>query len=107
MLFNYLKLIRIHQWVKNVFVFVPLLFSHNLFEKEYFLTTLFAFFVFSLASSAIAVVRAKSKGVSKMRSFEERSWKIENALQLNFAEKSLWDWRNERNNEGNFKFEQN
>jgi len=56
MLLNYLKLIRTHQWVKNVFVFVPLLFSHNLFEKEYFLTTLFAFFVFSLASSAIYVI---------------------------------------------------
>jgi len=56
MLLNYLKLIRTHQWVKNVFVFVPLLFSHNLFEKEYFLTTLSAFFVFSLASSAIYVI---------------------------------------------------
>jgi 4-hydroxybenzoate polyprenyltransferase len=56
MLLNYLKLIRVRQWVKNVFVFVPLLFSHNLFEREYFLTTLFAFFVFSLASSAIYVI---------------------------------------------------
>ena len=56
MLLNYLKLIRVHQWVKNVFVFVPLLFSHNLFEREYFLITLFAFFLFSLASSAIYVI---------------------------------------------------
>ena len=56
MLLNYLKLIRTHQWVKNIFVFVPLLFSHNLFEKEFFLTTLFAFFVFSLASSSIYVI---------------------------------------------------
>jgi 4-hydroxybenzoate polyprenyltransferase len=56
MLLNYLKLIRVRQWIKNVFVFVPLLFSHNLFEREYFLTTLFAFFVFSLASSAIYVI---------------------------------------------------
>ena len=56
MLLNYLKLIRVQQWVKNVFVFVPLLFSHNLFEREYFLITLFAFFLFSLASSAIYVI---------------------------------------------------
>jgi len=56
MILNYLKLIRTHQWVKNVFVFVPLLFSHNLFESEYFLITLFAFFVFSLASSSIYVI---------------------------------------------------
>jgi len=56
MLLNYLKLVRTHQWVKNVFVFIPLLFSHNLFEREYFLVTLFAFLVFSLASSAIYVI---------------------------------------------------
>jgi len=56
MLVNYLKLIRTHQWVKNVFVFIPLLFSHNLFERDYFLITLFAFFVFSLASSTIYVI---------------------------------------------------
>ena len=56
MLLNYLKLIRVQQWVKNVFVFVPLLFSHNLFEREYFLIALFAFFLFSLASSAIYVI---------------------------------------------------
>lgn len=56
MLVNYLKLIRTHQWVKNVFVFVPLLFSHNLFERDYFLITLFAFLVFSLASSTIYVI---------------------------------------------------
>ena len=56
MLLNYLKLVRTHQWIKNVFVFIPLLFSHNLFEREYFLITLFAFLVFSLASSAIYVI---------------------------------------------------
>jgi len=56
MLLNYFKLIRIQQWVKNVFVFVPLLFSHNLFESDYFLFTFFAFFLFSLASSAIYVI---------------------------------------------------
>ncbi len=56
MLLNFLKLIRVQQWIKNVFVFVPLLFSHNLFEREYFLITLFAFFVFCLASSAIYVI---------------------------------------------------
>lgn len=56
MLLNYLKLIRAHQWIKNVFVFVSLLFSLNLFESDYFLITLLAFFVFSLASSAIYVI---------------------------------------------------
>lgn len=56
MLLNYLKLIRLQQWVKNVFVFVPLLFSLHLFDRNYFLTALFAFFIFSLSSSTIYVI---------------------------------------------------
>lgn len=56
MFLNYLKLIRLQQWVKNVFVFVPLLFSLHLFDRNYFLTALFAFFIFSLSSSTIYVI---------------------------------------------------
>ena len=55
-LFKFLRLIRVHQWIKNVFVFIPLLFSLHLFNKDYFITTLFAFLVFCLASSAIYVI---------------------------------------------------
>ena len=55
-LFKFLRLIRVHQWIKNVFVFVPLLFSLHLFDEAYFLTTLYAFMVFCLASSAIYVI---------------------------------------------------
>ena len=56
MLLSYLKLIRVPQWIKNLFVFVPLLFSLHLFDKDYFLTTLLAFFVFCFASSLIYVI---------------------------------------------------
>lgn len=56
MILKYLQLIRVHQWVKNVFVFVPILFSLHIFEEDYLLTTVFAFFVFCLASSAIYVI---------------------------------------------------
>ena len=55
MLLNYMELARVPQWIKNLFVFVPLLFSLNLFDKNYFLTTLYAFVVFSLASSFIYI----------------------------------------------------
>ena len=55
-LFKFLRLIRVHQWIKNVFVFVPLLFSLHLFNRDYFITTLLAFLVFCLASSAIYVI---------------------------------------------------
>jgi 4-hydroxybenzoate polyprenyltransferase len=53
---KFLRLIRVHQWIKNFFVFVPLLFSLHLFEFNYFLQALSAFFVFCLASSSIYVI---------------------------------------------------
>lgn len=56
MLKNYFDLFRIPQWIKNLFVFVPLLFSLHLFEAEYFLTTLKAFISFCFASSLIYVI---------------------------------------------------
>jgi 4-hydroxybenzoate polyprenyltransferase len=56
MILNYLKLIRVPQWIKNFFVFVPLLFSQHLFNKDYFFITLLAFVVFCLASSFIYVI---------------------------------------------------
>lgn len=53
---NYLRLLRPYQWVKNVFVFVPLIFSKNLFDLPLFLQALSAFFAFCLAASSIYVV---------------------------------------------------
>ncbi len=55
MLSEYLKLIRIKHWIKNGFVFVPILFSKNLFEVNDFLHVLFAFIVFGFASSLVYV----------------------------------------------------
>ncbi|MCH7963532.1 MAG: decaprenyl-phosphate phosphoribosyltransferase [Bacteroidetes bacterium] len=56
MILNYLKLLRVPQWIKNFFVFVPLLFSQHLFDEDYFATTLLAFVVFCLSSSLIYVI---------------------------------------------------
>ncbi len=56
MLRNYLTLIRLPQWIKNLFVFVPLLFSQHLFDKEYFFTTLLAFITFCIASSLVYII---------------------------------------------------
>ncbi|MCH8034237.1 MAG: decaprenyl-phosphate phosphoribosyltransferase [Bacteroidetes bacterium] len=56
MILNYLKLVRVPQWIKNFFVFVPLLFSQHLFDEDYFATTLLAFVVFCLSSSLIYVI---------------------------------------------------
>lgn len=56
MLKNYFDLIRVPQWIKNLFVFVPLLFSMHFFESGYFIISLKAFFIFCLASSFIYVI---------------------------------------------------
>jgi len=51
-----LKLIRIPQWIKNLFVFVPLVFSLNLFRGDYFLTSLLGFAAFCLTSSIVYII---------------------------------------------------
>ncbi len=51
----YLNQIRITSWLKNVFVFVPLIFSRHLFDYDYFSKVLAAFITFSFASSMIYV----------------------------------------------------
>jgi len=56
MIKNYFKLLRVPQWIKNFFVFVPLVFSHHLFEKDYFLLVLAGFAIFCLVSSIVYVV---------------------------------------------------
>ena len=53
---NYFFLFRIPQWIKNSFVFVPLLFSINLFNPDFLITTIAAFIVFCLTSSAIYII---------------------------------------------------
>ncbi len=51
-----LKLIRVPQWIKNFFVFVPLVFSLNLFKGDYFLTSLTGFIAFCLTSSMVYII---------------------------------------------------
>lgn len=53
---SYLKLLRIEQWVKNFFVFMPLVFSGNIFNPKMFLESIFGFFIFSLTASAIYII---------------------------------------------------
>jgi 4-hydroxybenzoate polyprenyltransferase len=53
---NYLRLMRPEQWVKNVFVIVPLIFSKNLFNVSLFSGSLLTFLSFCLAASSIYVI---------------------------------------------------
>src|SRR5690554_4865484 len=44
---------RPHQWVKNGFLFAPLVFGHELFEPGLVLRSIAAFFFFSFIASAV------------------------------------------------------
>lgn len=52
---DYLKAIRVHQWVKNVLIFVPVLTAHAWLEIDV-VTLLAGFFSFSLAASSVYVL---------------------------------------------------
>jgi 4-hydroxybenzoate polyprenyltransferase/phosphoserine phosphatase len=51
----FLKAIRLHQWAKNVLIFVPLLLAHAL-KLPLILNAILAFFCFSLCASATYIV---------------------------------------------------
>ncbi|MDH7605221.1 MAG: decaprenyl-phosphate phosphoribosyltransferase [Melioribacter sp.] len=51
----YLQLIRIPSWLKNIFVFVPLVFSKHLFDYDYLSKVIVAFITFSFASSIVYI----------------------------------------------------
>ena len=53
MLREILKLMRVQQWVKNVFVFMPLFFDHKFTDAGKLLLTLLCAVAFSLAASAV------------------------------------------------------
>ncbi|WP_209389822.1 UbiA prenyltransferase family protein [Chryseobacterium sp. RR2-3-20] len=53
---KYLKLLRVEQWVKNLFVFVPLFFSGNIKNIDLLSKSIFAFVVFSLAAGVVYIL---------------------------------------------------
>jgi 4-hydroxybenzoate polyprenyltransferase len=52
---NYFRLLRPSQWIKNAFVFAPLVFSKHLFDLPLFIITLKGFISFSILSSSVYV----------------------------------------------------
>ncbi|NAW51054.1 decaprenyl-phosphate phosphoribosyltransferase [Elizabethkingia argentiflava] len=53
---KYLKLLRVEQWVKNLFVFLPVFFSGKILELDLFGKSCMAFMVFSLTASCIYII---------------------------------------------------
>lgn len=52
---KYLKMMRVHHWTKNMLVFLPLIFSEQLFQFDQMLLCVYAFLAFSLLSSAVYI----------------------------------------------------
>jgi 4-hydroxybenzoate polyprenyltransferase len=56
MIKNYFQLLRVPQWIKNGFVFVPIIFAKQIFNPDYFSLVLLAFVSFCLVSSAVYII---------------------------------------------------
>ncbi len=52
---RYLKLVRIDQWVKNLFVFIPAFFAARITEQGVLLGTVMAFFAFCLVAAGVYI----------------------------------------------------
>ncbi|QES91611.1 UbiA prenyltransferase family protein [Empedobacter brevis] len=53
---NYLKLMRVNQWVKNLFIFLPVFFSGKLFDIDLFIESFYGFLIFSFVASSIYII---------------------------------------------------
>jgi 4-hydroxybenzoate polyprenyltransferase len=51
-----ITLARPHQYIKNVFIFLPLFFAHKLFDSQALIQTAWAFVVFCLGASSVYVI---------------------------------------------------
>ena len=56
MLFHILDLLRIKDWLKNLLIFLPLIFSENLVNSQYYYSLLLTFLIFSLVSSVVHIL---------------------------------------------------
>ncbi len=53
---EFISLLRIKQWIKNLFVFAPIVFSKRFLDLDFFLPTLIVFFLLSFISSGLYVI---------------------------------------------------
>lgn len=89
MFLNVVKLIRVQHWIKNLFIFVPLIFALKFTELDLILKSIIAFFSFSLASSFVYIVndivdkeKDQTHPKKKFRPIANESITIPNAIFL-------------------------
>lgn len=55
-LFNYMKAFRIHQWIKNILIFLPMVAATQLTSSYILIQGFYAFIAFSLCASAVYLI---------------------------------------------------
>ena len=53
---NYIRLMRVHHYIKNILVLTPLLFSGQLFDQKKMMDSMMGFVCFCLLSSIIYII---------------------------------------------------
>lgn len=77
---KYLKLLRIEQWVKNLFVFLPLFFSGNITHLDLLIKSIFAFVIFSFTASSIYIINDYSDIESDRKHPEKKNRPLASGL---------------------------
>jgi 4-hydroxybenzoate polyprenyltransferase/phosphoserine phosphatase len=54
--YAFLKVLRLHQWVKNFLIFIPLFLAHQVTDTPKLISCIIAFFLFSICASALYIV---------------------------------------------------
>ena len=82
-----IKSLRIQQWIKNLFVFAPLVFSRNVFVLPLLVKTLLAFILFCILTGAAYILndildleQDKLHPVKSKRPLASGKWEIDNAI---------------------------
>jgi len=81
-----LRLLRIHQYIKNVFLFLPLFFGLEILNFELLIQVLFAFLAFSITASSIYILN-DFKDLEKDRLHPTKKFRplASNEISVNFA----------------------
>lgn len=86
---SYFKLLRVHQWLKNFFIFAPIFFSFSFGNKEAILNALIAFMGFCFIASSIYIINDwrdidsdKQHPTKKNRPLASGAIKVSSALLL-------------------------
>ena len=64
---KYLYLMRVHHYIKNILIFMPLIFSGNLTDRRKFTATLLGMIAFSLVTSAVYIINDEKTGCIRQR----------------------------------------